>query len=92
MWLNYFRQLYSLDTLDTRFVVPATVPPKEALEAARFDSAETSTAQNGRSKGRKPLEGAQPARWRTLEFYFYFVSVGYSIWFMVTSVYGVSKG
>jgi hypothetical protein len=39
MALSYLRQLYSLDTLDTRFVVPATVPPKEALEEANVDPA-----------------------------------------------------
>jgi hypothetical protein len=80
MALHYIRQLYSLDTLDTRFVIPATAPPKEALD------------KNGRDKSRSHGDQAQPSRWNTPEFYFYYVAISASVFVMFKSVIDVSKG
>jgi hypothetical protein len=79
MALQYIRQLYSLDTLDTRFVIPATAPPKEALD------------KNGRDKSRNHGDHGQPARWNTSEFYFYYVVISASVFVMFKSVIDVSK-
>lgn len=92
MALKFFRQLYSLDTLDTRFIVPATAPPKEALEGAALDPAGPLPVQNGRATSRTGEDSVQPPRWNTPEFYFYYVSVGLSVFMMFKLVLDVSKG
>jgi hypothetical protein len=79
MTLRFVRQLYSLDTLDTRFVVPATATPKEALQ------------QNGKSSNPSAAHDLQPSRWNTLEFYIYYVSISASIFAMFKLVLEVSK-
>lgn len=89
MALSYLRQLYSLDTLDTRFVVPATAPPKEALEEANVDPANPLPVPHGKDKSRGDV---QPSRWRTNEYYFYYVSISLSIFFMFKLVIECSKG
>jgi hypothetical protein len=92
MALSYIRQLYSLDTLDTRFVVPATSPPKEALEEAKVDPANPYPISNGRDKTRNANDNVQPPRWRTNEFYFYYVVISASVFFMFKLVIDCSKG
>jgi hypothetical protein len=92
MALQFFRQLYSLDTLDTRFVVPATAPPKEALRDAELDPAGPQPIQNGRGKSKGADENMQPPRWNTAEFYVYYVSISASIFMMFKLVLQVSKG
>jgi hypothetical protein len=91
MWLQYVRQLYSLDTLDTRFVVPATAPPKEALELRELDPASPLPVRNGQVKSREE-ERVQPSRWNTPEFYFYNAVIAYAIYFMFKKNIEVSKG
>lgn len=92
MALKFVRQLYSLDTLDTRFIVPATASPKEALHEAQLDPAGPLPVQNGKDKGRELTDGVQAPRWNTLEFYFYYVSIGLSVIFMFKGVLDVSQG
>jgi hypothetical protein len=89
---NLFRQLYSLDTLDTRFIVPATAPPKEALEEAQADPAKPLPVPSGRPENSNPAESAQSALWNTPEFYFYYIVFMTAIPLMIKSVYDVSKG
>jgi D-alanyl-lipoteichoic acid acyltransferase DltB (MBOAT superfamily) len=91
MWLQLLRQLYSLDTLDTRFVVPAKAPPKEALEQPRDDAARPSTSQNRRLQGRGGIEDVTRSRWNTPEFYFYFLVIAVAVPLMFKSVYDVSQ-
>jgi hypothetical protein len=92
MALNYLRQLYSLDTLDTRFVVPATAPPKEALEEAKLDPANPLPAPSSKDKSRNGTDYAQQPRWRTPEFYFYYVAISASVFFMFKLVLDCSRG
>jgi hypothetical protein len=92
MWLQYLKQLYSLDTLDTRFIVPATAPPKEALEEARLESKGTLPVRDGHFKDRKLAENAPPSKWRTPEFSFYFLVIAVCVPLMMKSVYDVSQG
>ena len=91
MALKFLRELYSLDTLDTRFIVPATAPPKEALEEAKLDPAGPLPVQNGRSKSRDAGDTVQPPRWNTPEYYFYYVAVGLSVLTMFKLVLDVSQ-
>lgn len=83
MALRFFRQLYSLDTLDTRFVVPATATPKEALKDAELDPAGPLPTGNEKGKSRGAGDNVQPPRWNTAEFYVYYVSISFSIFMMV---------
>lgn len=92
MALQFMRHLYSLDTLDTRFVVPATAPPKEALEQAERDAAAPRPVQSVKARCGNAGDSPQPARWRTPEFCFYYVSIAASIYFIIKLVYDVSKG
>ena len=62
----FLQQLYSLDTLDTRFTTSAQPPQK----AANGDSAQAVKPQDEKLPARLP-PGASPSRWRTPEFYFY---------------------
>jgi hypothetical protein len=92
MALKFLRQLYSLDTLDTRFVVPATAPPKEALEEAKLDPAGPVPVKDGRG-GDKSLENKPHSPlWSTPEFYFYYVAIATSVFFMFKLVLDVSQG
>ncbi|KAF2176358.1 glycerol:H+ symporter-like protein [Zopfia rhizophila CBS 207.26] len=91
MWLQNLRQLFSLETLDTRFVVPATAPPKEALEELQLDPAKPSPVQNRQVQGNSVSENPQPSRWNTPEFYFYYLVIVTAVPFMIKSVYDVSK-
>ncbi|KAF2201879.1 MBOAT-domain-containing protein [Delitschia confertaspora ATCC 74209] len=88
---HLLRQLYSLDTLDTRFVISATAPPKEALEESRVDPSKASHPQNGRYQWKSKVENAQPSKWNTPEFYFYYFIFLVVVPFMFKSVYDVSQ-
>ena len=92
MWLQFFRQLYSLETLDTRFVIPATAPPKEALEQFHAEGGKVPQQLNGRAERRSRPETAQPAHWKTPEFFFYYLVIGSAVPFMTWSVWSVSQG
>ncbi|CAI9636182.1 mboat-domain-containing protein [Alternaria burnsii] len=91
MVLNFIRQLYSLDTLDTRFVVPATSPPKEALEEAKLDPAGPVPVKDGRNGSKDPENRSHPPLWNTPEFYFYYVVILTSVFFMFKLVLDVSQ-
>lgn len=91
MAFQFFRQLYSLDTLDTRFIVPANSPPKEALKEAELDPPGPLPTQDiGRSK--EQGNDVHPARWNTPEFYVYYVTISASIFMMFKLNLDCSKG
>lgn len=84
--LSFFRQLYSLDTLDTRFTTSATTP----LKAASEDSAKKTNSTEGKSKSELPA-GASPSRWNTPEFYFYALVFVFCVPQMYKAVWDVSQ-
>jgi hypothetical protein len=92
MALKFFGQLYSLDTLDTRFVVPSNAPPKEALRDAELDPAGSLPVQNGKGRSKDTGDTTQPSQWNTLEFYFYYLVFLVAIPLMFKAVLDVSKG
>jgi len=93
MSIQFLRQLYSLDTLDTRFVIPANAPPKEALEYVELSSVQTLPFRNEQAKSRDAgLGSVRPSRWNTPEFYAYCLVISACIPFMFKSVVDVSKG
>ncbi|PVI06973.1 MBOAT-domain-containing protein [Periconia macrospinosa] len=91
MILRNLRRFYSPDTLDTRFIVPANAPPKEALELAELDPTRPLPAHNGQAKGKGLEDEIQPSQWNTLEFKAYVFIVGLCVIFMTKTVVDVSK-
>ncbi|KAL4921535.1 MBOAT, membrane-bound O-acyltransferase family-domain-containing protein [Aspergillus aurantiobrunneus] len=82
--LSWFRRLYSLDTLDTRFTVPANTPIKVAAEDTRSGS-----AKDARSS--VVASSASPSKWGTLEFYVYYLVFLVAVPLMFKTVVGVSQ-
>ena len=83
--LSFFRELYSLDTLDTRFTTSASTP----LKVASDNSAKTAT-EDDKPPSQLPT-GASPSRWNTPEFYFYLLVFIFCIPNMYWSVVEVSQ-
>lgn len=62
-FLHGLRRLYSLETLDTRFTVASSTPAKAA-----------ETGQSAKdARAQAIAQDAQPPKWRTPEFYFYYL-------------------
>ncbi|KAL4970698.1 putative glycerol:H+ symporter (Gup1) [Aspergillus stella-maris] len=83
-FLSWFRRLYSLDTLDTRFTVPAKTPVKVAAEDTRSGSAKD-------ARPNAVADRASPSKWGTLEFYVYYAVFAIAIPLMFKTVIGVSQ-
>jgi protein-cysteine N-palmitoyltransferase HHAT len=93
---SFVRRIYALDTLDTRFISSTSTPHKSVVDT-RSDSAVSSskkanpvrgapvrTDSNGRPK-------AQPSKWNTLEFYFYYFIFIITVPYMFWVAYDVSR-
>ncbi|RAL16247.1 putative glycerol:H+ symporter (Gup1) [Aspergillus homomorphus CBS 101889] len=81
--LAWFRRLYSLDTLDTRFTASAITPAKLAAADARPSAKDARSAAIARN--------ASPSKWNTFEFYIYYVIFLTVVPLMFTTVIGVSQ-
>lgn len=74
---SYLRSIYQLDTLDTRFTNSSTTPYKSALNT-QIDPASGKSSRDGPVQGvpvkldSNGLPLAQPSKWKTPEFYFYY--------------------
>ncbi|PLN81776.1 putative glycerol:H+ symporter [Aspergillus taichungensis] len=79
--LAWFRQLYSLDTLDTRFTASANTPLKAAADSRPAKHARANSVANN----------AAPSKWGTLEFYVYYVVFLFAVPWMFKSVIEVSQ-
>jgi hypothetical protein len=64
--LSFLRDVYDLDTLDTRFTNSSSTPYNTVIES-RGDAA-ASKERASRFSGK-----AEPSRWRTPEFFFYYL-------------------
>ena len=64
--ISFLRQLYSLDTLDTRFTTSIRTP----LKVADADPAQALKPEDEKTSAPLPT-GASSSRWKTPEFYFY---------------------
>lgn len=82
--LSFLGKVYDLDTLDTRFTSSSTVPYQTVIDA-RSDAA-TSRASAAPAPSR-----AQLPKWRTPEFYLYYVVVALAIPYMFCTAYQVSR-
>lgn len=81
--LSLVRNVYDLDTLDTRFTSSTSVPYQTTIDA-RSDPAASKESS-------KKVQGAtQPPKWHTLEFKYHYVIIAYAVVSMFWVAYGVS--
>lgn len=82
--LSWVRGIYSLDTLDTRFTTPSTVAYSTAVEQR--------TDRDGkRELYNKPDKRAQPPKWKTPEFFLYYLIFIVAVPYMFWTAYDVSR-
>jgi hypothetical protein len=75
--LSFLASVYNLDTLDTRFTTPSSVPYR-APNGKREDEA-------------KPDKRAEPSKWGTAEFYVYYLVFLTAVPYMFWIAYDVSR-
>ncbi|KAI3318529.1 putative glycerol:H+ symporter [Xylariaceae sp. AK1471] len=82
--LSFLGKVYDLDTLDTRFTVSSTTPYKTVIEARNDTAASKERAAKWNSR-------ASESRWRTTEFYLYYVIYAFAITYMFWITYDASS-
>ena len=99
MLLKYLKRLYSLDTLDTRFNRSSTKPlaPNAANKPTYRDPARPPLNkldyQSSEANGVRQSEicpGSPIARWWSLEFMVYGISISAAVFMMIKKAYEVS--
>lgn len=88
--LSLFRQIYDLDTIDTRFTTPSSVPYKTVIDA-RDDPAAASKERAARWDTSKPAITTKPSLWKTPEFIAYLIILALAIPVMLYIPYDASK-
>jgi len=83
--LSWLGSIYNLDTLDTRFTTPSSVP-----YAVRSNS--PTGREDKRDDARSRGEPAPSSRWATPEFILYYAGLLWSIPYMFWTAYTVSRG
>ena len=83
--VQLFHELYSLDTLDTRFTTSSSTP----LKIAEDKSARTTT-EDDKPASQLPA-GASPPKWKTPEFFFYLLVFLFCVPNMYLAVVQVSQ-
>jgi hypothetical protein len=81
---SFLGRLYDLDTLDTRFTVSSATPYRTVLET-RHD------AVASRERAEKWNSRAPKSRWRTPEFYLYYVVCLVAVPYMFWTTYDASR-
>ncbi|KAF4980697.1 hypothetical protein FZEAL_3365 [Fusarium zealandicum] len=82
--LSYLGRIYDHDTLDTRFTTASSVPYQNVIDARLDPSLKKETSAKERSR-------AQPSKWKTPEFFVYYVLLGVVIPTMFWIAYDVSR-
>ncbi|KAI0521569.1 putative glycerol:H+ symporter [Xylaria bambusicola] len=85
---SIFRNVYDLDTLDTRFTVSSNTPYKTVIDA-RNDA--TAASRERAAKWNSRLSSQSKSRWNTPEFYLYYLVFILAIPYMFWSAYDASK-
>jgi protein-cysteine N-palmitoyltransferase HHAT len=93
---SYVRSIYSLDTLDTRFTTLSTTQYKPSIDdrdnATKPNLSQDTALQEAhvkRDSSGQPL--AQPSKWKSPEFYFYYLVLLTVVPYMFWVVYDVSR-
>lgn len=93
---SYIRSIYALDTIDTRFTSSSSTPYKAVVDA-RLDPAASSSKRDdsilgaGVKTDRRGRPVAQPSKWNTPEFYFYYFVFLTIVPYMFWITYDVSR-
>ena len=96
---SFLRSLYDVDTLDTRFTTPSTVPYKPALPRPGAGGRSNGSpgreallsADSRRDGAADIIKRAEPSKWRTPEFYFYYFIFLTVVPYMFWVAYDVSR-
>ncbi len=91
----YIKRLYALDTLDTRFTVSSKTPLQQTANEHAIDASSPALTSNElaeNSQRRRLPQEAQPSKWRTPEYYFYYFCFITIVPLMFYVPYSVSKG
>ncbi len=80
--LAFFRSIYNVDTLDTRFTTPSSVPYKTVVDARGDKDGRLQNALDKR---------AEPPKWNTPEFYLYYLVFLVCVPYMFWIAYDVSR-
>jgi hypothetical protein len=76
--LSFLGSIYDLDTLDTRFTTPSSVPYRAALDKREDDS-------------KVADKRVEPSKWNTPEFYLYYLVFVIVVPYMFWVAYDVSR-
>ncbi|KAG8411550.1 glycerol transporter [Metarhizium acridum] len=82
--VSFFRKVYDIDTLDTRFMSPSSVPYQTVIEARSDPDAVKEAADKARAR-------APPPKWQTPEFYLYYLVFLWAVPYMFWVAYSVSR-
>ncbi|KAG6003041.1 hypothetical protein E4U21_002430 [Claviceps maximensis] len=82
--LSFLRNVYDLDTLDTRFLTSSSTPYRAVIES-RHD------AHAVKQDARAAQAQAQPSKWKTPEFLLYYLVVALAVPCMFWTAYSVSR-
>ncbi|KAE8450609.1 hypothetical protein EG329_005953 [Mollisiaceae sp. DMI_Dod_QoI] len=93
---SYVRSIYALDTIDTRFTNSSSTPYRTVIDARTdFPNAHAKRDDSVPGAGvRTDYSGrpiAQPSRWKTPEFYFYYFVFIITVPYMFWVAYDVSR-
>ena len=90
--LQYAGRLFSVDTLDARFMTSSKTPPSR-IDPARPspDKVPYNVSRKGRAGGEDIAKGASPPRWRSPEFLYHGLVFLVAVPLMFKTVYDVSK-
>ncbi|ODA79503.1 hypothetical protein RJ55_05096 [Drechmeria coniospora] len=81
---SFLRQVYDLDTLDTRFTNTSSVPYQTVIDARTDPAAKKESSAKGQPR-------TQPSRWQTSEFYLYYLVFVLAVPVMFWIPYSVSR-
>lgn len=93
--LSYLRRLYSLDTIDTRFTTNSKTPLHQTASEHGVDVSRPAIASPEQSNVKQDQalqSGTQPSRWRTPEYYFYYLVFIVMVPLMFKVPFDVSQG
>lgn len=81
---SFFREIYDIDTLDTRFMTSSSVPYRTVIEARSDPDAVKEAADRAQAR-------APPPKWQTPEFYLYYLVILWAVPYMFWVAYSVSR-
>ena len=93
---HFVQKLFSLDTLDTRFTASAKPSQSIPLQPDPVKPSPTADSDgnlraNGVVPSQKKKDSVPPPKWRTPEFYFYWLFIAVSLPLMFKAGFEVSK-